>query len=103
MAYHVKIMPRAERDLEAIFEYIHATESGAARLWYRGLTRQIRRREETPNRSPVTPEDSKLRNLLYGRKPHVYRVIYRVREKAKLVEILHIRHGARDRFDPETI
>jgi mRNA-degrading endonuclease RelE of RelBE toxin-antitoxin system len=33
--------------------------------------------------------------LLYGRKPHVYRVIYRVLEKQKRVDVLHIRHGAR--------
>jgi len=36
--------------------------------------------------------------LLYGIKPHIYRVIYRVLENRKQVEVLHIRHGARRRF-----
>jgi plasmid stabilization system protein ParE len=36
--------------------------------------------------------------LLYGNKPHTYRVIYRVLEMQKRVEVLHIRHGARRRF-----
>jgi plasmid stabilization system protein ParE len=36
--------------------------------------------------------------LLYGGKPHVYRAIYRVLEKQKVVEVLHIRHGARREF-----
>jgi len=36
--------------------------------------------------------------LLYGAKPHVYRVIYQIVEKQKEVEILHVRHGAMDRL-----
>jgi hypothetical protein len=36
--------------------------------------------------------------LLYGDKPQIYRAIYRVLEKQKQVEVLHIRHGARRRF-----
>lgn len=40
---------------------------------------------------PVTPESDKLRHLLYGHKPHIYRAIYRVLEKQKQVEALHIR------------
>jgi len=34
--------------------------------------------------------------LLYGHKPHIYRVIYRILERPKHVEVLHIRHGAMD-------
>jgi hypothetical protein len=36
--------------------------------------------------------------LLYGHKPHVYRVIYRVLEKQMQVNVLYIRHGARREF-----
>jgi len=43
----------------------------------------------------VTPEKAQLRHLLYGHKPHVYRVISRVLEREKQVVVLHIRHGAR--------
>jgi toxin ParE1/3/4 len=52
--------------------------------------------EEQPNRRPVTPESDKFRDLLYGNKPHIYRATYRVLEKQKQVEVLHIRtaHGA---------
>ena len=38
------------------------------------------------------------RMQLYCNKPHIYRAIYRVLEKQKQVEVLHIRHGARRRF-----
>ena len=54
--------------------------------------------EEQPNRYPVTPENDKLRHLLYGNKPHIYRVIYRVLDGEKRVNVLHIRHGARRKF-----
>ena len=47
----------------------------------------------------MTPESDKFRRLLYGNKPHIYRVIYRVLEKQKQAEVLHIRHGARRRFE----
>jgi toxin ParE1/3/4 len=43
---------------------------------------------------PVTRQRGKLRHLLCGHKPHIYRVIYRVQEKQKRVEVLHIRHAA---------
>src|SRR5258708_27695150 len=51
--------------------------------------------EVQPNRCPVTRRRDKLRHLLYGHNPHTYRVIYRVLENQKQVEVLHIRHGAR--------
>ena len=98
MEYRVKIMPRAERDLSAIYDWIGAPSSNAANTWYRGLREAIRTLRTNPDRCPVTPEDRAFRHLLYGAKPHVYRVIYRILEKPKQVDILHIRHGARQEF-----
>jgi plasmid stabilization system protein ParE len=103
MAYRVKIMPRARRDLSAIYHWIGARSSDTARTWYLGLKDAIRSLHGTPNRCPVTPEDKGLRHLLYGHKPHVYRVIYRILEKQKQVEVLHIRHGAMDKFGSEDL
>jgi plasmid stabilization system protein ParE len=98
MAYVVSISSRAQRDLAQIYRFINAEESLSARRWYVGLRNAILRLEELPYRWPTTHEDSKLRHILYGKKPHVYRVIYRVHERLKRVDIVHIRHGARDRF-----
>jgi prevent-host-death family protein len=77
--------------------------SEAARRWYSGLKAAVRSLCGNPGRSPVTPVDKSLRHLLYDQKPHAYGVIYRIREKEKLVEVLHIRHGARNEFDPEAV
>jgi toxin ParE1/3/4 len=98
MAYLVSITSRAERDLANLYERINAEHSNAALEWYLGLKRAILSLEKHPNRCPVTPESAELRHLLYGRKPHVYRVIYRVVEKQNKVEILHNRHGRRQEF-----
>jgi toxin ParE1/3/4 len=98
MAYLVKIMPRAERDLADVYAAIDAEHSNAALRWFLDLERAIFTLERNPTRCPVTPESKGLRHLLCGRKPHVYRVIYRIVERRKKVEILHIRHGARDKL-----
>jgi plasmid stabilization system protein ParE len=98
MPYLVSFTVRAERDLAILYTEIDAENSKTAWKWYRGLRKAILSLEELPNRCPVTPEDSQLRHLLYGRKPHLYRVIYRILEPEKCVDVLHIRHGAMRRF-----
>jgi len=92
-------MPRAQRDLAAIYEWIDANSSGTALIWYQALKDAIGTLRDSPNRCPMTPEDVTLRHLLHGNKPHIYRVIHRVWEPQKLVQVLHIRHGARQAFD----
>ncbi len=100
MAYLVRIARRAERDLISLYGEINAPDSAAARRWYRGLKQAILSLAEKPNRCPVTPENKKLRHLLHGERPHVYRVIYRVDSRRRQVDVLHIRHGARRKFRP---
>ena len=98
MAYAVRITPRARRDFDLLFKDIHGGDSELALKWYKGLKDAALTLEKLPNRCPATPENPGLRHLLYGRKPHVYRVIYRVLENDKRVNLLHIRHGARRKF-----
>ncbi len=98
MDYLVNITARAERDIASLYEEIHAADSEAAKKWYEGLKKAVLTLESLPNRSPVTPENPQLRHLLYGRKPHVYRVIYQVLNGERRVDVVHIRHGARRRF-----
>jgi len=95
MAYLISITSRAERDLAHLYREINADHSDAALKWYRGLKEAILSLEVQPNRRPVTRRRDKLRHLLYGHNPHTYRVIYRVLENQKQVEVLHIRRGAR--------
>jgi toxin ParE1/3/4 len=91
-------MPRAQRDLADIYFWIGAKSSDTTRAWYFGLKDSIRTLRNAPGRCPVTLENKSLRHLLYGHKPHFYRIIYRMVVKQQLVDVLHIRHGARDAF-----
>lgn len=98
MAYVVNITARAERDFARLHDAINAEKSDAALKWHQVLKATVLSLEKSPNRCPVTPENANLRHLLYGQKPHIYRVIHRVIEKREQVEALHIRHGARRRL-----
>lgn len=103
MAYLVNITSRAKRDLTSLYEEINAEHSDDALKWYQGLKQAILTLEERPRQCRVTSKRNKLRHLLYGRKPNIYRVIYRLREKARQVDVLHTRHGARRKFQPSDL
>jgi plasmid stabilization system protein ParE len=81
--------------MEAIYEFIHAEASETAFAWFNGLAREIYSLERFPERGAVTQESKKLRHLLFGKKPSTYRIIYAVDRRNNVVNVLHIRHGAR--------
>jgi plasmid stabilization system protein ParE len=100
MPYRVELTERATRDLDALYVEKNASGSPAAARWYNGLEGAVYALQNHPSRCPVAPEAAKsrrpLRHLLYGKKPHVYRVIYDIDEQRQLVTVLTIRHGARE-------
>lgn len=71
MAFRVELTPRALRDLGAIYEHIQAESSTQAFAWFNGLEAAILSLEQQPERGSVTRETSRLRQLLYGNKPHI--------------------------------
>ena len=95
MAYEVRFARRAIRDLDSIYEAINAESSDAAESWFRGLEAEILSLETLPYRCAITPERETVRHLLYGNKPHVYRVLFTIDEEAKVVHVAQIRDGAR--------
>jgi toxin ParE1/3/4 len=98
MTYRVDLTPRAGRDLRRIFRDIDARESSQARDWFNGLEAALLSLDEHPARGAIIPEGENFRHLLYGRKPHVYRIIYAIDDAGGVVSVLHIRHGGRDAF-----
>ena len=99
MPHHVEFAVRAPRDLEILYVEKNAQESAAAVHWYNGLEEAVYALGTRRSRCPVAPEAGKLkrklRHLLYGNKPSVYRVIFEVEEQRQTVWVLTIRHGAR--------
>jgi plasmid stabilization system protein ParE len=101
MAYEVRLAKRAINDLRHIYKTIEADTSRAADGWFRGLESAIFTLETHPARGAVPPERPHLRHLLYGNKPHVYRILYSIDENRKIVYVAQIRHGARQPLKPE--
>jgi len=85
VVWHVKFANRALRDLNHIYAHIEAVSSAQAAQWFARLEQAIFSLEN-------------LRQLLHGRKPYVYRVIYEVNQAATTVHVLHIRGPRRDRI-----
>src|SRR5713226_2605376 len=60
--------------------------------------------ERLPRRCRIAPESFEphqpVRVLNYGRGPHVYRVFFTIDETTKVVRVVHIRRGARQRPSP---
>lgn len=95
MSFRVELAERAIRDLRRLYGEVRARHNPAASRWFDGLEARIAALADHPRRGGAVPEDVSLRQLLYGRRPHVYRIIYEIDEEHGVVYVLHIRHGAR--------
>jgi toxin ParE1/3/4 len=95
MTYRVEVAARAIQDLDSIYRYIQAEESHYAAVWFNGLHTSLQSLGNMPHRAPKTREHASRHHLLYGNKPHVYRIIYTIDDQKKIVSILTIRHRAR--------
>ena len=97
MPYKVEIAPQAAKEIEEIYLYIAQDSLGAAMRWYFAIHDKIQTLKESPNRCPMAFESRfysyAIRNLISGS----YRVLFRVREQEQTVQILHVKHGARER------
>jgi len=98
MTFRVEVSAQAESDAEAILDWLlsqHAGETGIR--WFLALEDAVASLSTFPERCPLAPENGRfpfqVRQLLYGRKPHVYRILFTV--GGKTVRILHIRHARR--------
>ena len=98
MAFRVRTSARAKRDLDEILGWLLSRGAGLAGLrWFEGLRDALLSLANLPERCPLAPENrnfpTEVRQLLYGRTGHRYRVLFTI--KRDTVVILHIRHGHR--------
>jgi len=95
MPFRIEIAPEAGKEIEEIYLYIAEDSPDNAARWYFAIHDKIQTLKDSPNRCPLAFEnrfyDYEIRNLIFGS----YRVIFRVQEK--VVQILHVKHGARER------
>ena len=104
MEYLVRLTDRVLRDVELIYEFIETETSDKAFAWFNELAEAIYNLEKLPQRGTVASENKKLRQLFFGKKPNVYRIIYAIDRQHRAVNVLHIRHGSRTslRAKPES-
>ena len=95
--YHVEITAATEAELREAYLWIREDSPERATRWRKGLLKQIERLETLPERCPLAPENQffaeEIRQLLYGRRGGVYRILFT--SEKDTVYVLHIRHGAR--------
>src|SRR6185295_6375356 len=104
MAFLVETSEDAEYEMAAILEWLlqqHAGEDGIQ--WFLGLEAAVASLDEFPQRCSLAPENQvfpfEVRQLLYGRKPHLYRILFTIENN--IVHVLHIRHGRQKPIEPE--
>jgi toxin ParE1/3/4 len=103
MAFRVEISAQAERDAEAILEWLLSQRTGQAGIdWFLAFDNAFASLAAFPERCPIAPENTRfpfeVRQLLHGRKPHLYRILFTI--EADTVYVLHIRHGRRKPVAP---
>ena len=92
------ITARARADTVEAFRWIAERSPAAAARWYAGLEKAIAKLADMPERCPVAHDESEqlgitLRQLLYGRRRGVYRILFTVEDKT--VTLHYVRHSAR--------
>lgn len=94
--YQVILESEAVEGMENAYRFIEADSAESAGRWFTGLIAAVESLSMFPNRCPIAPEndvfDVEIRQLLYGKRSQVYRILFTVEEN--VVHVLHIRHGA---------
>ena len=106
MKYQVRLTAKAERDVEEVLRrFADQQAAAAAARWFARLMNRIDTLAIRPERRPLAVEaaelELELRELLFGRRGGAYRILFIIR--GAVVQVLHIRHCARDAASPEDL
>jgi plasmid stabilization system protein ParE len=98
MTFRIEITAAAEGELDSILAWLISQQAGDSGLkWFQALEGAITTLAEFPERCSLAPENRlfpfEVRQLLYGNKPHLYRILFTV--QGDTVYVLHVRHGRR--------
>jgi plasmid stabilization system protein ParE len=97
MIHRVIIQRLAVEDLDQAYQWAARRAPHTATCWLQRFQATLRSLEQHPERCPVAPEARKLnielRELLFGQRPNVFRVIFLI--DGDCVRVLRIRRGQR--------
>lgn len=93
MDFKIVWSPTARLDLRDIVSFIAEDDPGIAERFGQKIIDYAERASRFPKAGRTVPEfrDDKLREFIF----HSYRVIYRVNEENKIIEIARVWHAAR--------
>ena len=96
---------RAARDISQNFDWLAERSTAQANRWRNRLLLAIDTLENDPGRCPLADEnvlyDGELRELLSGKRPHVFRILFEIR--GEIVFILRVRHGRQDQLNSDDL
>lgn len=98
MDFRVELSAQAQSDIASIHDWLQSQSAGdAGERWFVALRTAIASLKQLPSRCAVAPESQdfsiEVRQLLYGRRPNVYRILFAI--EGDVVQVLHLRHGRR--------
>ena len=97
MTYRVRLQPAALEDLDQAYRYAARNARATAARWFNRFYEALHTLSQNPERCSFASENRKstreLRQLLYGRKPNVFRAVFTI--EGSTVWILRIRRAAR--------
>lgn len=100
MAFQVRYSRAAYADIEAALAWRAKQSLRAAEKWHCGFLTKIDTLGEAPERCPLADEAAdlgiELRELLYGKRRNVFRILFVI--EGATVQVVRIRHGAQDRL-----
>ncbi|TVR07928.1 MAG: type II toxin-antitoxin system RelE/ParE family toxin [Phormidium sp. GEM2.Bin31] len=95
MVFQVRLARIAEREIETSYEWLNQRNPQQADRWFRGLMNKLATLQNPPHRCALAVENSsfpeEIRQLLYGKRPHIYRVLFIIRSET--VYVVHVRHS----------
>jgi plasmid stabilization system protein ParE len=103
VTFEVRFSHRALADIDETLGWFSQRSSGAGDRWRRGLLAKIKTLEESPDAWPFADEAAELglelRELPYGRRRYCHRILFTI--DGQVVNIVRVRHSARDRLGPD--
>jgi plasmid stabilization system protein ParE len=106
VTFALQISRRAEADIDThVGSIARRTSPISAARWHIGIRAKIRMLVDLPELWPLADEATELglelREALYGRRRHVYRILYTF--DGQTVHIHRVRHAAQDRLSTEDV
>ncbi len=99
MKYQVRLTAKAEQDVDDILQWFgEQAATSAGERWFTQLLASVTTLETHPERCALAAEAQDIglaiRELLIGKRHGRYRILFQI--TGRTVDILRIRHGARD-------